>query len=68
MLHRPPGSNTVNWFKFDNGEVTKAKLDNSEVCMCVISVVCERQCLCIIFMLVIVSNHVQTLCNECMNK
>ena len=67
MLHRPPGSNTVNWFMFDNGEVTKAKLDNNEVCMCVISVVCERQCLCII-MLVIVSNHVQTQCNECMNK
>ena len=53
MLHKPPGSNTDN---FEDGGVTEAKLDNNEVCMCVISVVCERHCLCI----VIVSNHVQT--------
>ena len=39
-------------------------MDNSEVCM---SVVCERKCLCII-MLVIVSNHVPTVWNKCMNK
>jgi len=41
----------------DDGEVTKAKMDNNEVCMCVISVVC-------IIMLVIVSNRVQTVCNN----
>jgi len=61
MLHRHPGTNPHKWFKYDDGEVTKAKMDNYEVCMCVISLVCERQCLCTII-LVIVSNHVQAQC------
>lgn len=30
-LLRPPGSNTVKWFKFDDGEVTEAKIDDEEV-------------------------------------
>ena len=41
MLHRPPGTNPHKWFKHDDGEVTEAKMDNNEVCMCVISLVCE---------------------------
>ena len=31
ILSRPPGSNTVKWFKFDDGEVTEAKIDDEEV-------------------------------------
>ena len=31
-LCRPPGSNSVKWFKFDDGEVTEAKIDDEEVC------------------------------------
>lgn len=27
---RPPGSNSVKWFKFDDGEVTEAKIDDEE--------------------------------------
>jgi len=29
---RPPGSNAHKWFKFDDGEVTEAKMDDDEVC------------------------------------
>ena len=28
---RPPGSNAPKWFKFDDGEVSEAKLDDEEV-------------------------------------
>ena len=60
-LHRPPESNTHKWFNFDDGEITEAKMDNNELYKCVISVVCERQCLCIIMhMLDIESKCVQT--------
>ena len=31
ILNRPPGSNAVKWFKFDDGEVTEAKIDDEEV-------------------------------------
>ena len=31
VICRPPGSNTVKWFKFDDGEVTEAKIDDEEV-------------------------------------
>jgi len=30
-IHRPPGSNMFKWFKFDDGEVTEAKIDDDEV-------------------------------------
>ena len=30
-MHRPPGSNIYKWFKFDDGEVTEAKIDDDEV-------------------------------------
>ena len=50
MLHRPPGFNTD---KFEDREVTEAKLDNNEVCMCVISVVI---CSCIHYTLVAHNN------------
>jgi len=59
-LHRPPGTNPHEWFKHDDGEVTEAKMDNNEVYMCVISVVCETMSMPII--LVIVSNRVQAQC------
>ena len=29
-------------FKFDDGEVTEAKMDNNELCMCVLSFVGEN--------------------------
>ena len=31
FLLRPPGSNVAKWFKFDDGEVSEAKLDDEEV-------------------------------------
>lgn len=32
ILHRkPPGSNTPKWFKFDDGDVTEAKIEDEEV-------------------------------------
>ncbi len=30
-VFRPPGSTTSKWFKFDDGEVLEAKLDDEEV-------------------------------------
>jgi len=31
ILHRPPGSNPHKWFRFDDGEIIEAKMDNDEV-------------------------------------
>ena len=28
---RPPGSNVFKWFRFDDGEVVEAKIDDEEV-------------------------------------
>lgn len=36
FIHRPPGSNMIKWFKFDDGEVTEAKIDDEEVHYCYI--------------------------------
>lgn len=33
MYFRPPGSNSLKWFKFDDGDVSEAKLDDEEVHM-----------------------------------
>lgn len=40
MTHcRPPGASSLKWFKFDDGEVSEAKLDDEEVGS---SLVCNR--------------------------
>ena len=45
-------------FKFDDGEVTEAKMDNNELCMCVLLVICGRKYLCNhVALLDIVSRH-----------
>ena len=47
ILCRPPGSNSVKWFKFDDGEVTEAKIDDEEVCTvasAIIYVLCNTVC------------------------
>ena len=44
VICRPPGSNTVKWFKFDDGEVTEAKIDDEEVrssCNVMVEIVVE---------------------------
>ena len=33
IVCRPPGSAAPKWFKFDDGEVSEAKLDDEEVCI-----------------------------------
>lgn len=31
MLPRPPGAESVKWYKFDDGDVIEAKMDDEEV-------------------------------------
>ena len=31
---RPQGSSSHKWFRFDDGEVVEAKIDDEEVCVC----------------------------------
>ena len=31
VCRKPPGSNTPKWFKFDDGDVTEAKIEDDEV-------------------------------------
>ncbi len=31
VCRKPPGSNSPKWFKFDDGDVTEAKIEDEEV-------------------------------------
>ena len=49
-LCRPPGSNAPKWFKFDDGDVSEAKLDDEEVlyfaCLNVLRSISSSTCVC----------------------
>ena len=46
---RPQGSSSHKWFRFDDGEVVEAKIDDEEVCVCahVCVCACVRTCVCV---------------------
>ena len=38
ICYRSQGSSSPKWYRFDDGEVVEAKIDDEEVCVCMVYV------------------------------